>query len=62
MSARTINQKGEILVTTTDVSELEDKALDTKELLSLVLQELRKVNLHLSVLSRTEFKDKDLGV
>ena len=47
MADQTINEKGEILVTTTDVSTVEERELQIREILLAILQEVRHTNIML---------------
>ena len=47
MADQTINEKGEILVTTTDVSTIEERELQIREILLAILQEVRHTNIML---------------
>lgn len=60
MSGKTLNEKGELLVTTTDTSTIEYNQISIKETLYLLLVEARKTNLYLSALSGEEVRTKDV--
>ena len=47
MSGQTLNEKGELLTTTADLSTVEDRALDVRELLLAILLEVRLTNMML---------------
>jgi len=47
MADQTVNEKGEVLVTTADLSTLEDRELDIREILLAILKEVRHTNIML---------------
>lgn len=61
MPGTTLNEKGEILVTTADLSVLESSGATDTELLYLILLEARKTNLLLAELASSDLpSDKDV--
>lgn len=55
-------KKGELKVTTADLSKVEASDLNQEDLLLRILLELRRMNVHLSVLSGEDVSLKDIGV
>jgi hypothetical protein len=60
MSDQTVNEKGETLVTTTDVSTLEDRTQDVRELLKELLIEARLIRHMVAEAFELDLKPKEV--
>lgn len=54
------NQKGETLVTMTDVAKIELRQLETKDLLRLAVLELSRIAAQLEIVTGQKIRDEDL--
>jgi hypothetical protein len=59
--SKVITRKGEWKVTTTDMTKVELQQLEQKDLLVLILLELKKHTRHLEDITDLRISDEDLG-